>query len=128
MVELRLDPRRRARLDASDGVQEAFLDAARDLDAYLADPKLPLLLWLRLLVMMTRHKLAKQDRRHRADRRDYRRLKARDPAELDGRSAAAPSPSRLVAGRELLEEFRRRLSDESGNWPTSAPRGMHRPR
>ncbi len=50
MVELRLDPRLRARLDASDVVQEAFLDVARDLDAYLADPKLPLLLWLRLHV------------------------------------------------------------------------------
>jgi RNA polymerase sigma-70 factor (ECF subfamily) len=50
MVELRLDARLRARLDASDVVQEAFLDVARDLDAYLADPKLPPLLWLRLNV------------------------------------------------------------------------------
>ena len=39
-----------ARLDASDVVQEAFLDVAGDLDAYLADPKLPPLLWLRLHV------------------------------------------------------------------------------
>jgi RNA polymerase sigma-70 factor (ECF subfamily) len=50
MVELRLDPRLRARLDASDVVQEAFLDVDRDLEAYLADPKLPPLLWLRLHV------------------------------------------------------------------------------
>lgn len=50
MVELRLDPRLRARLDASDVMQEAFLDVARDLDAYLADPVLPPLLWLRLHV------------------------------------------------------------------------------
>ena len=50
MVELRLDPRLRARLDASDVAQEAFLDVARDLDAYLADPKLSPLLWLRLHV------------------------------------------------------------------------------
>jgi RNA polymerase sigma-70 factor (ECF subfamily) len=50
MVELRLDPRLRARPDASDVVQEAFLDVARDLDAYLADTKLPPLLWLRLHV------------------------------------------------------------------------------
>jgi RNA polymerase sigma-70 factor, ECF subfamily len=50
MVELRLDPRLRARLDASDVVQEAFLDVARDLDAYLTDPKLPPLLWMRLHV------------------------------------------------------------------------------
>jgi RNA polymerase sigma-70 factor, ECF subfamily len=50
MVELRLDPRLRGRLDASDVVQEAFLDVDRDLDAYLADPKLPPLLWLRVHV------------------------------------------------------------------------------
>jgi RNA polymerase sigma-70 factor, ECF subfamily len=47
MVELRLDQRLRARFDASDIVQEAFLDVARDLDAYLSDPKLPPLLWMR---------------------------------------------------------------------------------
>ena len=46
MVELRID----ARLDHSDVPQEAFLDVTRDLDAYLADPKLPPLLWLRLHV------------------------------------------------------------------------------
>jgi RNA polymerase sigma-70 factor (ECF subfamily) len=50
MVELRLDPRLRTRLDASDVVQDAYIDVARDLDAYLADPKLPPLLWLRLHV------------------------------------------------------------------------------
>jgi RNA polymerase sigma-70 factor (ECF subfamily) len=50
MVELRLDPRLRGRLDASDIIQEAFLDVASDLAAYLADPKLPPLLWLRLHV------------------------------------------------------------------------------
>jgi RNA polymerase sigma-70 factor (ECF subfamily) len=50
MIELRIDHRVRARLDASDALQEAFLDVARDLEAYLADPKLPPLLWLRLHV------------------------------------------------------------------------------
>src|SRR5580704_8529290 len=50
MVELRIDPRVRARLDASDVLQEAFLDVVGDLEAYLADPKLPPLLWLRLHV------------------------------------------------------------------------------
>src|SRR5579863_1329224 len=50
MVELRIDARVRARLDASDVLQEAFLDVAGDLDAYLADPKLPPLLWMRLHV------------------------------------------------------------------------------
>jgi RNA polymerase sigma-70 factor, ECF subfamily len=59
MVELRLDPRLRGRLDASDVVQEAFLDVARDLEAYLANPGLPVLLWMRLHVgrrMTTLHR------------------------------------------------------------------------
>ena len=43
--------------------------------------------------------------------RDCRRLAACDPAYLDGRTAA-PSPSRLVVGRELLAEVNRRLSEE----------------
>jgi RNA polymerase sigma factor (sigma-70 family) len=67
---------------------------------------------LRLLVVMTRHKLSQQVRRHRAGRRDYRRSEVRDPEYLEGQPAAAPSPSRLVAGRELLDEFRRRLTVE----------------
>jgi RNA polymerase sigma factor (sigma-70 family) len=67
---------------------------------------------LRLLVVMTRHKLSNQRRRNQAERRDYRRLEACTPEFLDARSEQAPTPSRMVAGRELLEEFRRRLSDE----------------
>jgi RNA polymerase sigma-70 factor (ECF subfamily) len=67
---------------------------------------------LRLLVVMTRHKLTQQVRRNSADRRDYRRLEAHDPAYLDGQRATVPSPSRVVAGRDLLAEFRRRLSPE----------------
>jgi RNA polymerase sigma-70 factor (ECF subfamily) len=67
---------------------------------------------MRLLVVMTRYKLSRQVRRQRAGRRDYRRNEVRDPAHLNERSGAVPSPSRLVAGRELLEEVRRRLSAE----------------
>jgi RNA polymerase sigma-70 factor, ECF subfamily len=48
MVELRLDARLQGRLDALDVIQEALLDVDRDRHAYLADPKLPPLLWLRL--------------------------------------------------------------------------------
>ena len=50
MVELRMDPRLRTRLDASDVLQEAYLDLAGDLEAYRTDPKLQPLLWMRLHV------------------------------------------------------------------------------
>ena len=50
MVEMRLDWRLQARLDASDVIQEAFLEATTRLEEYLCNPVLPLFLWLRLVV------------------------------------------------------------------------------
>jgi RNA polymerase sigma-70 factor (ECF subfamily) len=50
MVELRLDWRLQARIDASDVIQDAFLDVTRRLPDYLQQPTLPLFLWLRLVV------------------------------------------------------------------------------
>jgi RNA polymerase sigma-70 factor (ECF subfamily) len=50
MVELRLDRRLLSRVDPSDVIQESYLDAVRRLDEYLADPRVPLFLWLRLVV------------------------------------------------------------------------------
>jgi RNA polymerase sigma-70 factor (ECF subfamily) len=47
LVELRLDPRLRPRLDPSDVVQEAHLEALHRLTAYLERPALPFRLWLR---------------------------------------------------------------------------------
>jgi RNA polymerase sigma-70 factor (ECF subfamily) len=67
MVELRLDRRLQARIDASDVIQDAYLEVAQRLDAYLQDPKLPLFLWLRLvvgerLITLHRHHLGAQMR------------------------------------------------------------------
>ena len=67
---------------------------------------------IRLLVNMTRRNLAKQVRRNRAARRDYRRLQLCDLASLDGRPAETPDPCQLTCGRELLEAYRSRLSEE----------------
>jgi RNA polymerase sigma-70 factor (ECF subfamily) len=67
MVEMRLDTRLQARLDASDVVQEAYIDVAERLEEYLRDPKQPLFLWLRQvvgdrLVKLHRHHLGTQMR------------------------------------------------------------------
>jgi RNA polymerase sigma-70 factor (ECF subfamily) len=50
MVEMRLDWRLQARIDASDVIQDAFLDVATRLEEYLREPKLSFFLWLRLVV------------------------------------------------------------------------------
>ena len=50
MVELRLDRRLQSRIDASDVIQEAYVDVVRRLGEYLSEPSYPLFLWLRLIV------------------------------------------------------------------------------
>ncbi len=67
MVEMRLDRRLQARIDASDVIQEAYVDVVARLDEYLTDPRLPLFLWLRLVVgerlmKLHRHHLGTQMR------------------------------------------------------------------
>jgi RNA polymerase sigma-70 factor (ECF subfamily) len=53
MVALRLDERLRGRIDPSDVLQEAFLEAAKALPQYLERPEQPVFLWLRWLTGMT---------------------------------------------------------------------------
>ena len=61
MVHLRLGRRLAGRVDDSDILQEAYLEAARRLDEYLREPKLPFFLWLRHLTAL---KLTEIHRRH----------------------------------------------------------------
>jgi RNA polymerase sigma-70 factor (ECF subfamily) len=50
MVELRMDPRLHGRIDPSDVLHDAFLDLSKRVESYLSDPRLPVFLWLRLVV------------------------------------------------------------------------------
>jgi RNA polymerase sigma-70 factor (ECF subfamily) len=61
MVRLRLDRRLQGRVDASDVLQEAYLDLAQRAPDYLAKPNIPFFLWLRLL---TGQRLLAIHRRH----------------------------------------------------------------
>src|SRR5262245_51801164 len=67
MVELRMDARLHGRIDASDVLQDGFLDLAQRVDSYLSDPSLPVFLWLRRIIcdrlaMVHRHHLGTQMR------------------------------------------------------------------
>jgi RNA polymerase sigma-70 factor (ECF subfamily) len=66
---------------------------------------------VKLLVAMARNKLAMQARQQHTQRRDRRRLVENRVEELEV-VAANPSPSRVVAGEDLLREVRQRLSEE----------------
>src|SRR5262245_16629146 len=61
MVGLRLDRRLRGRIDPSDVIQEASLEAAARLSEYARSPTMPFFLWLRLL---TGQRLQVVHRRH----------------------------------------------------------------
>jgi RNA polymerase sigma-70 factor, ECF subfamily len=71
MVAVRMDRRLSARLDPSDVVQEALVDAARKLPAYLRERPLPFYPWLRQLAW---EQLVKLHERHlRAHKRSVTR-------------------------------------------------------
>src|SRR5947209_4316251 len=61
MVQLRLSPRLQGRVDASDVVQEALLEASQRLRGYMDGPGVPFFLWLRHLAGQ---KLIDAHRRH----------------------------------------------------------------
>src|SRR4051812_13149299 len=61
MVVLRMDRRLQGRVDASDIIQDACVDAIQRLPDYLDRPTMPLFLWLRFLVGQ---RLVDEHRRH----------------------------------------------------------------
>jgi RNA polymerase sigma-70 factor (ECF subfamily) len=110
-IRIRLaDPRLRRVLDSTDIAQSVlgsfFVRAA--LGQYdLDDPKQ----LLRLLVNMSRKKLIDRERHERAARRDFTRTQGAGVLEHE-LAARAETPSQEVAGAELLEEMRKRLTPD----------------
>lgn len=67
MVDLRMDRRLRGRIDASDVLQDAYLNLSRKLEGYNQREGLPFFLWLRLV---TGECLVDLHRRHLTSKRD----------------------------------------------------------
>lgn len=112
MVELRLDPKLRRRVDPSDIVQEAQIEATRRMDAYLARPPMTFRLWLRQIaydrLLMARRKHVEANRR--AVTRELP-LPDRSTVQLGRRLLAdATTPSQHVAQGELGRRVRQALS------------------
>ena len=62
MIDLRMDPVLKRRVDASDLVQDVLIQANRRLDSFLENPIMPFHLWLR---QMAKDRLIDAHRRHR---------------------------------------------------------------
>jgi RNA polymerase sigma-70 factor (ECF subfamily) len=113
LVHLRLDPKLRRRLDPSDVVQEAQMEALRRLDNYLQQPPMAFRLWLR---QITYDRLLMVRRQHiQAERRTVER----DVALPDHSSvllaqqllAGGSSPSEQLAKRELARRVNRAVAE-----------------
>jgi RNA polymerase sigma-70 factor (ECF subfamily) len=115
MVAVRLDPRVAARVDPSDVVQEALLEAARKLPDYLRERPVPFYPWLRRLAW---EHLLKLHQRHRAAKRDAAREEPAAPPLPDGSAlelaqrlvAPGPSPSGLAVREEMRDRVRAALA------------------
>jgi RNA polymerase sigma-70 factor (ECF subfamily) len=103
------DPRLRRLLDSMDICQSVLASFFVRVGAGQYDLDQPGQL-IRLLKTMARNKLIKQAERHRADRRDVRRQQYSGFMEHE-LAAEEPSPSKVVADRELLVQFRNRLTE-----------------
>jgi RNA polymerase sigma-70 factor (ECF subfamily) len=100
-IELRLDRRLRRRVDPSDVVQEAQLEAVRRLPDYLRRRPMPFRLWLRKIA---RERLIMAYRRH-----------AVAGCRSVGRDVALPADSSAVLGQQLLAR---------GSSPSQGPRSQ----
>src|SRR5207302_8175470 len=93
MVRLRLDRRLQGRIDSSDVIQEAYLEAAERFGDYIRDPAMPFFLWLRFL---TAQKLLVLHRRHLG-------AKSRDAGrEVSLYRGALPEASSAVLAAQLV--------------------------
>lgn len=115
VVELRLDPRLRQRVDPSDIVQETQIEASRRVDAYIARPPMTFRLWLRQIAY---DRLVMAWRRHvRAERRAMtRELPLPDHSTCDlARQllAGGSTPSEVLARGELCRRVRQTITQLS---------------
>jgi RNA polymerase sigma-70 factor (ECF subfamily) len=98
MVAFRLDQRLQGRVDPSDVLQDAYLEAWQDLGTYLREPAIPFFLWLRSVVG---NKLRELHRHHLGTQmRDPRR-------EVSIYGGAMPETTSTALAAELLGNLTR---------------------
>ncbi|MBZ5500106.1 MAG: sigma-70 family RNA polymerase sigma factor [Acidobacteriia bacterium] len=108
-IAMRMDRRVAARVDASDILQDTYLEAIRRLPKYIRQEGMPFYLWLHWIA---REKVLALHRRHLgAEKRRVTHEVARLPVDssaefVSGIADRSPSPSQELARVELAERLR----------------------
>lgn len=115
IVQFRLDPHLRARIDPADVLQEAFLQVARRIQEYIDGVSVSWFVWLRQRTMQT---LIDMQRAHLSEKRDAHR-EARRPQDQHGQTSSlsiacvlmddCTSPSMAASRSEEFEQLRKAL-------------------
>jgi RNA polymerase sigma-70 factor (ECF subfamily) len=116
MIALRLDPRLSSRIDASDIVQETFMEVSRKLPEYTSGLQAPFYLWLRKLAMqrlldLSRKHIAAECRSVTCEAVEGGALLERSSMQLAAKlMATQSSPSQHAQRRELRSRVRNALT------------------
>ncbi|MDJ0975154.1 MAG: sigma-70 family RNA polymerase sigma factor [Planctomycetota bacterium] len=87
MIDIRMDPRLRMRVGASDVLQDAFVEVSQRVATYLANPDMPFFLWIRFI---TAQRLMALHRFHfKAQKRDLRRQQRYAPGAVPEATSVA---------------------------------------
>ena len=110
VVEMRMNPRINSRVDASDVVQEAQIEATRRMEEFLKGPEVPVKIWLRRLAI---DRLIMAERKHlHAERRAIGRehQPKKQSANIANLLVGGPvTPSRIVRQRDTADTLRSAL-------------------
>lgn len=114
MVSVHLDRRVAARLDPSDVIQEALVDASQQLSGYLRDRPLPFYPWLRqiawnrLIELYRKHVIAQK---RSVTREESPALPDQSVVALAERLVSSSTPSKEMIRDELCKRVRQALLD-----------------
>jgi RNA polymerase sigma-70 factor (ECF subfamily) len=117
-IAMRMDRRVAARVDASDILQETYLEAFRRLPKYLKQEGMPFYLWL---YWIAREKVIALHRKHlgagkRTVRQEVPLMPVDSSAEfVSGLIGRLPSPSQELAKAEMAEQLRLALGQLDGD-------------
>lgn len=115
IVRVRLDRRVQGRMNASDVIQETYIEVGKRLREYLENPEVPFFVWLRYLA---RQRLQQLHRHHLGRRiRDVNRERSMDQQDFAGQLGsgviAAELATRFSSASSIVqrEELRQRLRE-----------------